>query len=222
MDPKSVFCPEPGCPFGGEVGQGNITIQSQKENRYRCKACRKTFSARKGTIFYRKKTPVEVLTVVLTLLAYGCPIQAVVVAFGLDERTVTAWLLQAGSHCQVLHEREVQSGRVELEHVQADEMWIKRVGGKLWLAMALCPGAGPSLRSPRPPGCGWEAFCRRSGTSSWLVPSSISSVRVERSSRCSFAPTDGSLTRKRSSRGSVSPFARGSGDGLGWRWKRDS
>jgi hypothetical protein len=28
------------------------------------------------------------LTVVLTLLCHGCPIQAIVAAFGLDERTV--------------------------------------------------------------------------------------------------------------------------------------
>ena len=151
MNLESVFCPHPDCPLAGQTGEGNITIHSRKEGRYRCKACGRTFSARQGTVFYRKQTPVEVMTVVLTLLAYGCPIPAVVAAFGLDERTVSAWLLCAGSHCQAVHERVVQAGRVELEHVQADELWVKRVGGKLWLAMAICPGTGPSLCSPRLP-----------------------------------------------------------------------
>ena len=138
MNPQSVFCPHPDCPLAGETGAGNVVIHSRKEERYRCKACRRTFSARQGTGFYRKKTPVEVVTVVLTLLAYGCPIPAVVAAFGIDERTVAAWLGCAGSHCQAVHERLVGSGQLELEHVQADELWVKRVGGKLWLAMALC------------------------------------------------------------------------------------
>lgn len=138
MNPSRVFCPHPDCPFAGQRGEGNILIHSRKEARYRCKACQRTFSARQGTVFYRKKTPAEVVTVVLTLLAYGCPIPAVVAAFGIDERTVAAWRAHAGSHCQAVHERLVQSGNVELEHVQADELWIKRVGGKLWLAMAVC------------------------------------------------------------------------------------
>jgi transposase-like protein len=47
------------------------------------------------------------VTVVLTLLSHGCPLQAIVAAFGIDERTVTAWLLRAGQHCQQVHEYAV-------------------------------------------------------------------------------------------------------------------
>jgi transposase-like protein/IS1 family transposase len=138
MNPGSVFCPHPACPLSGRAGAGNVAIHSRKEGRYRCKACGHTFSERKGTLFYRKKTPAEGITLVLTLLAYGCPLPAIVAAFGLDERTVADWLRGGGSYCQAIHERLVQSGEIELKHVQADEVWVKRVGGKLWLAMALC------------------------------------------------------------------------------------
>ncbi len=53
MDPHPVFCPHPDCPAGGQVGEGNIGIHSQKERRYRCQVCGKTFVERKGTPFLR-------------------------------------------------------------------------------------------------------------------------------------------------------------------------
>ena len=74
---------------------------------------------------------------VLTLLSHGCPTQAIVAAFGLDERTVARWFLEAGRHCQRVHEHLVEQGQVDLQHVQADELWVKQVGGKVWMALAL-------------------------------------------------------------------------------------
>jgi hypothetical protein len=60
-----------------------------------------------------------------------------VAAFGLDERTVARWFLEAGRHCQRVHEHLVEQGQVDLQHVQADELWVKQVGGKVWMALAL-------------------------------------------------------------------------------------
>jgi hypothetical protein len=40
-----------------------------------------------------------------------------------------------------MNEHLVLAGQVDLQHIQADELWVKRVGGRLWQAMAL---AGPS------------------------------------------------------------------------------
>jgi transposase-like protein len=79
----------------------------------------------------------HLFTVVVTLLCHGCPRQAIVAAFGLDERTVARWQQCAGRQCQHIHEHLVQQGRVDLQHVQADEMWITLVGRKVWMAMAL-------------------------------------------------------------------------------------
>jgi hypothetical protein len=74
---------------------------------------------------------------VLTLLCHGCPTQAIVAAFGLDERTVAAWLARGGAQAQRVHEHLVQQGQVDLGHVQADELWVKLVGQKVWMALAL-------------------------------------------------------------------------------------
>ena len=89
MDPHSQFCHNPDCLSRGQVGQGNIVIHSQKEQRYRCKTCEKTFVATRGTPLYRLHKEQNIFTVVVTLLCHGCPLQAIVAAFGLDERTVS-------------------------------------------------------------------------------------------------------------------------------------
>ncbi len=93
MDPHRRFCHNTRCWAYGRVGEGHIVIHSQKERRYRCKRCSKTFSETiGGTALYRVHKPHELLTIVVTLLAYGCPVlQAIVAGFGLDERTVARW-----------------------------------------------------------------------------------------------------------------------------------
>ena len=90
-----------------------------------------------ATPFYRLHKPAELVVLVLTLLSHGCPTQAIVAAFGLDERTVARWLAGAGAHCQRVHEHLVEQGQVDLQHVQADELWVKQVGTRVWMALAL-------------------------------------------------------------------------------------
>ena len=88
MDPTTVFCPNRNCPARGQTGQGNIGIRSRKEQRFICHECQQTFSAATGTVFYRLRTSAETVVLVVTLLAHGCPVQAIGAAFGFDERTV--------------------------------------------------------------------------------------------------------------------------------------
>lgn len=125
MDPQRAFCPNLACCDRGRRGAGNIGIHSQKERRYVCRTCTRTFAATRGTALYRLRTPAEVVRVVVTLLCHGCPRQAIVAAFGLDERTVADWQQRAGAHCQGVHEHLVQAGQVDLGHVQADEIYVK-------------------------------------------------------------------------------------------------
>jgi transposase-like protein len=137
MDPSKVFCHNPDCPARGKLGCGNIRIHSRKQQRYICSECRKTFTDSKGTVFYRLRHPVEFVTQIITLLAYGCPIAAIVAAYGLDERTVASWQRRAGFHCQKVHEHLVQQP-VDLGQVQADEIRVKLQGCIVWMAIALC------------------------------------------------------------------------------------
>jgi transposase-like protein len=137
VDPTTQFCHNLDCPQRGQVGQGNIGVQSRRDRRYRCKVCDTTFSATKGTTYYRLHTAVNIVTIVLTLLCHGCPLQAIVAAFGLDERTVASWQARAGQHCQAVHDHLIVAGQVDVQHVQADELWVKLVRKRVWMAMAL-------------------------------------------------------------------------------------
>jgi transposase-like protein len=137
MNPHQQFCPNTDCPARGKVGAGNIVSHSQKEQRCKCTSCGKTFSMRKGTAMYGIKHSLEVFVVVVTLLAHGCPLPAIVAAFGLDERTVRSWYLKAGAHCQQVHEQVVGHSQLDLGQVQADEIKVKTQQGTVWMALAL-------------------------------------------------------------------------------------
>jgi transposase-like protein len=136
MDPQTVFCPNSACPASGQPGRGNISIHSRKERRYKCSECGKTFAETKGTVFYRLRKSQDLVVIVITLLAYGCPVQAIVMAFGLDERTVMKWQSRSGQHCQHVHEHLVERPR-DLGQVQADEIRVKMQGLIVWMAMAI-------------------------------------------------------------------------------------
>ena len=136
MDPQTVWCPNLACPARGHVGQGNIGVHSRKERRYHCRVCAKTFGARTGTIFHRRRTDAALITRVITLVSWGCPLVALEHAFGVQPQTVRAWLEAAGIHAEAVHHALVVQPR-DLGQVQADELRVKTQCGIVWLAMAM-------------------------------------------------------------------------------------
>ena len=57
MDPHSQFCHNRRCRAYGLSGEGHVVIHSQKERRYRCKRCGRTFSESRGSALYRVHKP---------------------------------------------------------------------------------------------------------------------------------------------------------------------
>ena len=132
LRPEFAVCPTAACGATGRIG-----VHSHTERRYKCHACSKTFADTVGTPLYGLKHPLHVVVTVLTLLAYGCPIPAIVAAFVLDERTVAAWQQKAGRHAQAIQEQVVCQGQVDLGQVQGDELYVKTQRGTLWMATAM-------------------------------------------------------------------------------------
>jgi transposase-like protein len=128
------------CPPRGQTGQGNIRIHSCQAQRFLCTACHKTLSATKGTAWYRLRTPAETVSLVVTLMAHGCPPQAIVVAFGSDERTVACWLTRAGNQGQAVrhwirqHNQQVKQGaggvRVVVCPLPSKSPWLNPIEPK--------------------------------------------------------------------------------------------
>lgn len=94
-------------------------------------------------MFAGLRKPTEVIVQAVTRLSYGCPVQAIVQAFGLDERTVACWRDRAGAQCERVLQAIVEQGKLDLGHVQADEIRVKGSGKIVWMELALmgqlCP-----------------------------------------------------------------------------------
>ncbi len=83
------------------------------------------------------RKPMELIVIVVTLLSYGCPVQAIVQAFGLDERTVASWRDRAGMHGEQVHQTLIETGKLDLVHVQADEIRVKGRNMIAWMGLAM-------------------------------------------------------------------------------------
>jgi transposase-like protein len=132
MRPDEVVCPNSECGASGRIGVHSIT-----ERRYKCHACGKTFAETTGTALFGLKHPLWLVLVVLALLATGCPVPAVVFAFGLDERGFADWQLKGGRHARQIQEQIVCQGQVDVGQVQADELYTKTQAGPVWVATAM-------------------------------------------------------------------------------------
>jgi transposase-like protein/IS1 family transposase len=137
MEPSAQFCPNLACSARGQRGQGNIRIHCRKRQRYRCRTCGQTFSARRGNLFEGLRSPTNLIVIVVTLLAFGCPVQAIVQAYGLDERTVAAWRDRAGAQCRRVHQAIIAQAGLDLLHVQADEIRVKARSMVAWMGLAM-------------------------------------------------------------------------------------
>jgi transposase-like protein len=132
MRPELVVCPNSACGASGRSG-----VHSLKERRYKCHAGGQTFAETTGTPLFGLKHPLWLVLLILALLAQGCPVPAIVFAFGLDERTVAAWQRTAGRHARQVQEQLVCQGQLEVGQVQADELYTKTQAGPVWIATAI-------------------------------------------------------------------------------------
>ena len=139
MNLQTVFCPNMACRDKYQIGKGNIVSHGKARQRCKCKSCGHTFSYRRGTMFYGLRTDEQIVTWAIGIVAWGCPVAAIVAVFGTDERTVADWLHRAGMYAETFHHQHVQE--IDLQQVQVDEIRLKMQRQVLWIAMALSVGS---------------------------------------------------------------------------------
>jgi transposase-like protein len=125
---RSDFCPNEACPDYGKLQRDQSAPNLKKigqtrggVQRYQCKTCRKTFTATRGTLFYRKRTPEHQILETLVLLAEGNRISSLSRAQGFKEDTILAWLREAAAHAEEVEEVLMADFRVQ--RGQLDALW---------------------------------------------------------------------------------------------------
>jgi len=125
-----TFCPKKECRHYAKVDEGNLIKfgrSRQGVQRYQCKSCGTTFTATRGTFFYRKHTPLKDILETLALLAEGVGISSLSRAKGFKEETILSWLREASRHSEAVEGVLLEDYR--LSKAQVDGLWTY-VGNK--------------------------------------------------------------------------------------------
>jgi transposase-like protein len=126
--PLSAFCCQnPQCSDVGKKGAGNLSQHSwvdrttKRIRNLRCRTCRKEFSERKGTPWYRAQLAETTAVAIAQHLAEGDGIRKTARLLGTHHETVIRWNRKLGEHGKALHEERVR--HVQVKEAQGDEMW---------------------------------------------------------------------------------------------------
>ncbi len=106
MNLEEVFCPNAGC--RDKYVKGNIISHGRKRARCKCTSFGGTFAYRWGAPFFGLRSDESEIICVVTLVAYGCPVQAIVAAFERDEQMIARWLQRSGDHAEVFHYQQMR------------------------------------------------------------------------------------------------------------------
>jgi transposase-like protein len=122
------FCPNRACPDYGKLQKDQSSPNLKKigftrsgVQRFQCKTCLKTFTATRGTIFFRKRTPEHQILETLALLAEGSRISSLTRAKGFKEDTILEWLREAAAHAEQIE--DVLMADFQIKRGQLDALW---------------------------------------------------------------------------------------------------
>ena len=109
VDDLSLFCCQnPRCLAYGRRGAGNLRVVDRVGKHrdirlLRCRACKRRFSERKGTVFFRAHTPPAKVASILQHVQDGCGMRQTGRLEGVKEDTVVRYARLAGAHADRLH-----------------------------------------------------------------------------------------------------------------------
>jgi transposase-like protein len=95
-------CDNEACSYYGQTGQSNIQIKTRRKGQLRCNNCGKLFSARKGTMHFGLRTPMDKIIDNLSLLANGMGMNAVSRQTGVGNESLHSYILLASKHVEEL------------------------------------------------------------------------------------------------------------------------
>src|SRR5437899_897400 len=117
------FCQDEICEDYQKVDYGNMIKNGKTDKgvqRYLCKTCNKSFTATKGTMFYRIRHSEEEVVEYMAMLGDRSSLAAIHRAKGIKEETVCKWLENAVTHMEQF-KRIIR--KKKLSRVQFDALW---------------------------------------------------------------------------------------------------
>lgn len=128
-----TFCPNPECTAYGQVQDAAHTtiirfgVTRAGRQRYQCTTCRGTFTATKGTLFYRRRVSEAEILKTLAQIAEGSRISSVSRTTGHKEDTILDWLREAAQQVEAIE--AVLLTDYHVSRGQLDGLWAY-VGNK--------------------------------------------------------------------------------------------
>jgi transposase-like protein len=112
LDLSQFCCLNKRCVAYGRRGQGNIRLcgwsnAARTIRQLKCRTCRKRFSSRKGTVFFRCRIGAQQVVQILEHVAEGCGMRQTGRLTRHKEDTVIRYTRLAGKHAELLHEQVV-------------------------------------------------------------------------------------------------------------------
>ncbi|MBI5414884.1 helix-turn-helix domain-containing protein [Candidatus Peregrinibacteria bacterium] len=91
MSIRGQFCPNKKCKFYQISSNRNVVIHSQKEHRFQCSKCQKTWVAHKDQIYFRLRSPKEKIDLALMLFESGKSVREIAREVKVSPSTVQRW-----------------------------------------------------------------------------------------------------------------------------------
>jgi transposase-like protein len=126
------FCPNEACPDYGRLQKKQSKQNIKKHGftaggiqRFQCRTCGQTFTATKGTPFYRRRTDSKEILETLAFLAEGVRISSVARVKGHKEDTILEWLKDAATHAAEIEAVLLADRPSPMAGVAFGKLWSK-------------------------------------------------------------------------------------------------
>jgi len=119
-----TFCLNEACENYKRFIPENVVKYGQTEKgiqRYRCKTCKKTFTATKGTMFYRLRHSEEEVVECIAMVGDRNSLAAIHRIKGIKEETICSWIEKAEVQVKQVEEHLIVP--YKLSRIQADALW---------------------------------------------------------------------------------------------------
>ena len=119
----------PRCPYCGSSLYSNDGHYKNKENRYKCNSCNKTYSLLHNSIFNSTKKNLYTWIKFIGLMIYNVPLECIEFNLDLDHKTVFLWRHKIFSTVDTYQDNVILKDTIWLDEIYIEDLEIKRPEG---------------------------------------------------------------------------------------------